>query len=134
MSRETVRGRTASAIASGKLIRKPCRICGAKAQAHHTDYNDHLAIDWLCQTHHAAEHTRLHRAGIKIPGSPGWHRAEWVEPLPELVKLRVSARMYKQIMSVAKHNKCSISDAVRILLSNALAPNSAAMLRSMEGQ
>lgn len=61
-------------------------------------------------------------------------RMTWVQALPEQIKVRVSVKMYKQIAALAKSQECSISDAVRILLSNALRPGSAAALRSEEGQ
>ena len=45
------------AIKSGKLIRKPCEVCGAEpAQAHHDDYNYPLKVRWLCSMCHAEWH------------------------------------------------------------------------------
>lgn len=46
----------ANAIRDGKLVRQPCRRCGAKAQAHHKDYSKPLEVDWLCSRHHIMEH------------------------------------------------------------------------------
>lgn len=46
----------ANAIRDGKLVRQPCRRCGAKAHAHHSDYAKPLEVDWLCARHHAMEH------------------------------------------------------------------------------
>ena len=41
----------------GKLISKPCLICGDKnVQAHHEDYNKPLEIIWLCDKHHKELH------------------------------------------------------------------------------
>lgn len=46
-----------NAIRTGRLIRKPCEVCGAaKAQAHHDDYSKPLDVRWLCTTHHAEWH------------------------------------------------------------------------------
>lgn len=45
-----------NAIRDGKLIRHPCEVCGAKAQAHHDDYSKPLDVRWLCSTHHAEWH------------------------------------------------------------------------------
>lgn len=46
-----------SAVASGKIIRKPCRVCGNKrSQGHHNDYNKPLKVIWLCALHHAELH------------------------------------------------------------------------------
>ena len=39
-------------IQNGKIIRQPCEICGEKAQAHHSDYSQPLAVRWLCFKHH----------------------------------------------------------------------------------
>lgn len=46
------------AIKRGALVRQPCRVCGAKAQAHHDDYSKPLEVDWLCPRHHGAEHRK----------------------------------------------------------------------------
>lgn len=47
------------AVASGRLIKKPCAICGSsRSQAHHPDYSKPLDVVWLCAKHHAAEHAR----------------------------------------------------------------------------
>jgi hypothetical protein len=47
------------AIKTGKIIRQPCEVCGAKAQAHHDDYSRPLEVRWLCFVHHQIEHARL---------------------------------------------------------------------------
>lgn len=47
------------AVASGKIKRQPCQICGAtKADAHHDDYNQPLKVRWLCRKHHAEHHAK----------------------------------------------------------------------------
>lgn len=49
-----------SALKRGLLEQKPCRMCGsADSEAHHSDYNRPMAVDWLCRAHHKAEHARL---------------------------------------------------------------------------
>ena len=40
---------------SGTLIEQPCH-CGAKAQAHHPDYDRPLDVIWLCSIHHGEAH------------------------------------------------------------------------------
>ena len=48
---------TTIAVRDGRLVRKPCGVCGAaKAQAHHDDYSQPLAVRWLCRAHHLAHH------------------------------------------------------------------------------
>ena len=45
----------AKAIASGRLVRQPCEVCGEKnGEAHHPDHNRHLEVKWLCPKHHRA--------------------------------------------------------------------------------
>lgn len=41
------------ALKTGKLIKKPCRICGEKkSEMHHPNYGEPFNIDWLCREHH----------------------------------------------------------------------------------
>lgn len=47
------------ALKTGELERKPCERCGAKAEAHHDDYNKPLEVMWLCRIHHAERHREL---------------------------------------------------------------------------
>lgn len=45
------------AVAAGKLEKLPCEVCGEqKSQAHHSDYDKPLEVNWLCQLHHRALH------------------------------------------------------------------------------
>jgi hypothetical protein len=45
------------AVKKGKLIRKPCEVCGVeRSQAHHHDYSKPLDVRWLCKKCHEAEH------------------------------------------------------------------------------
>lgn len=47
------------AIDTGKLMKKPCEVCGKKkVHAHHTDYRKPLKIMWLCPKHHFAWHKK----------------------------------------------------------------------------
>ena len=44
-------------VASGRVKRKPCVICGEKkTHAHHEDYSKPLEVIWLCPYHHKALH------------------------------------------------------------------------------
>jgi len=45
-----------NALRNGRLTRKPCEKCGARAQAHHDDYSKPLDVRWLCTKHHAEWH------------------------------------------------------------------------------
>lgn len=47
------------AVKSGKLIKRPCELCGNEpTQAHHDDYAKPLDVRWLCVPHHQAIHNR----------------------------------------------------------------------------
>lgn len=50
--RYKARQAVSNAIRDGKISRKPCEVCGAKAEAHHADYRYPLAVRWLCFAHH----------------------------------------------------------------------------------
>lgn len=46
------------AIKSGRLVRQPCEVCGEyESEAHHDDYEQPLAVRWLCRSHHRAVHS-----------------------------------------------------------------------------
>lgn len=52
----------AAALNSGALVKGPCEVCGTtegRIDAHHDDYDEPLAVRWLCRRHH----NRLHSAG-----------------------------------------------------------------------
>src|SRR3990167_2004840 len=49
------------AINTGRLIRKPCKVCGMdNTEGHHRDYSKPLDVIWLCRKHHLEEHRRLY--------------------------------------------------------------------------
>ena len=44
-------------VSRGKLLKKPCVICGkTKVEMHHNDYNKPLEVIWYCRKHHLEEH------------------------------------------------------------------------------
>lgn len=51
------------AIRAGKLVRKPCEVCGTteRIHAHHDDYADYLKVRWLCALHHRQHHADMDR-------------------------------------------------------------------------
>lgn len=57
---EKIKARAAvqHAVRDGKLQRQPCRDCGEKAHAHHSNYSKPLDVIWLCAEHHAQLHHR----------------------------------------------------------------------------
>ncbi len=56
------RQRLGYAVRTGKVVKKPCELCGdPKVQAHHTDYSKPLNVQWLCFTCH-----RVHGHGQMV--------------------------------------------------------------------
>ncbi len=50
------------AVSSGKVIRKPCIVCGSTdSEGHHDDYSLPLDVVWLCPKHHAERHRAMRR-------------------------------------------------------------------------
>jgi len=46
-----------AALRAGKIVKLPCWVCGAKAEAHHPDYSSPLDVVWLCRAHHMQAHS-----------------------------------------------------------------------------
>lgn len=47
----------ANAVRDGRLVRKPCEICGNDdVEGHHEDYMRPLDVRWLCKQHHEEVH------------------------------------------------------------------------------
>lgn len=56
-TKSRVRYKVYKAIKAGKLVRKPCEVCGAlNTHAHHHDYSKPLDVKWLCPACHAKVH------------------------------------------------------------------------------
>jgi DNA-directed RNA polymerase subunit RPC12/RpoP len=45
-----------SAVRWGRMERKPCEVCGEKAEGHHEDYSKPYDVRWLCRKHHNETH------------------------------------------------------------------------------
>lgn len=69
LKRRNARSKLNHYIRDKHLLRQPCEICGAKAEAHHDDYNKPLDVRWLCFRHHRE-----------------WHKTNRVHENPELVE------------------------------------------------
>jgi hypothetical protein len=48
----------AEALNKGILVKRPCVVCGKKAEGHHNDYAKPLAVVWLCRRHHLQFHSK----------------------------------------------------------------------------
>lgn len=58
--RHEARWQVRRAVASGKLVRGCCEVCGSvKTHGHHDDYSKPLDVRWLCPTHHREHHARV---------------------------------------------------------------------------
>ena len=47
-----------NAVRRGEVVREPCFVCGADAQAHHSSYAEDMrtCVTWLCAVHHGEAH------------------------------------------------------------------------------
>ncbi|HDR9048793.1 TPA: hypothetical protein QDA94_003025 [Burkholderia vietnamiensis] len=64
VQKRAARRKVATEIEAGRLLRRPCEVCGAeKADAHHDDYSKPLEIQWLCHSHHMLRHAMLRARG-----------------------------------------------------------------------
>ena len=54
--RKNAQAKVYRALASGKLVKQPCFLCGDVAEAHHPDYSRPLDVVWLCAPHHRQAH------------------------------------------------------------------------------
>lgn len=60
--RRAARVAAGNAIRDGRLVPRPCEVCGEiKVDAHHDDYSQPLSVRWLCRKHHR-EHHKQERA------------------------------------------------------------------------
>lgn len=47
-------------VASGKLKRLPCEVCGSSpSEGHHDDYSKPTIVRWLCVKHHTEHHLKM---------------------------------------------------------------------------
>ena len=55
------------AVREGRVIRKPCEVCGSTdSEGHHDDYSQPLQVRWLCPKHHSQRHLELRRLALAI--------------------------------------------------------------------
>ncbi|MCF2514440.1 hypothetical protein LVY65_05085 [Sphingomonas sp. G124] len=54
-----------SALRRGLIERQPCAVCGTTrhVDGHHPDYDQPMAVVWLCRAHHVAVHRQRGRDG-----------------------------------------------------------------------
>ena len=65
--RVSARGKVGYATRTGKLVKRPCVICGAvPALAHHEDYSKPLEVIYLCPLHHKAIHSMDLEDGTRV--------------------------------------------------------------------
>jgi hypothetical protein len=58
--KQKARNMVLTALANGKLVKKPCKICNElKVEGHHEDYSKPLKVVWLCKKHHVEADIKL---------------------------------------------------------------------------
>lgn len=57
--RKKARAILRNAVLRGDVVKHPCFECGAKAEAHHPNYDAPLDVIWLCPTHHKQAHALI---------------------------------------------------------------------------
>lgn len=58
------REKSIKALRDGLLTKKPCAVCdGKKSEMHHINYDNPLAVIWLCRGHHAELHANINQMG-----------------------------------------------------------------------
>lgn len=73
-----------AAVAAGKIIRKPCSVCGAvPAEGHHPDYSKPYEVEFLCRQHHREVHAKDRIVVSANDSLTGWL-------FPEMVTVPVS--------------------------------------------
>lgn len=66
-----------NAVRDGRLMKKPCEVCGHPiVQAHHDDYSKPLDVRWLCVQHHNEHHIQERRKKVleRFQNSNGSHQ------------------------------------------------------------
>lgn len=83
-----------NAIASNKIQRLPCEVCGKlPTDGHHMDYSKPLEVVWLCRKHHKLEHGKINRK---------------IKPLPRYMTIRIREADYMRIKTLALEKRMSL--------------------------
>ncbi len=62
IKKNQAKGKIASLIRSGKLIKESCFVCGnIKSEGHHDNYDKPLDVIWLCHLHHKQLHASMNK-------------------------------------------------------------------------
>ena len=84
MNKPQSRAITRRAIQAGTLVRQPCEVCGnPDVDAHHTDYEQPLLVQWLCRQHHMETHGWTWWTPEKIAASAAWWESMKAPQPPE---------------------------------------------------
>ena len=60
LSPDQCRIRFTHMLASGKIVKQACSICGnPKSEGHHPDNQHPEQVVWYCRKHHCSEHRRI---------------------------------------------------------------------------
>ena len=106
-----------NAIKSGKLVRKPCEVCGdEKSEAHHDDYYKPIDVRWLCRTHHRQYHEKLWKKNNETSQHPRLKRGEYKKDLDKMMSIRLTPLALAKLDAIAKDEGVTRSEALRRVL------------------
>jgi len=114
--RKYAHGVVHSAKAQGDLIPQPCEVCGLmKVEAHHTDYEKPLVVNWLCRKHHKEVHSKPKEQKGKRPVGRPVGTIGTTKPNARRValKIRWTAEEIKEVEVAAEKEGITVSSFIR---------------------
>lgn len=90
--RSKIRTKTNDLLRRGKLVKRPCLVCGSKdVLPHHEDYSNPFKVIWLCEQHHKEYHDgKISLFNGKLKWDPG-------RLIPKTKKVGFPKKKYQQI-------------------------------------
>lgn len=64
--RDAARSQAGVYLKRGQIQRKPCEVCGDRAEMHHPDHEQPRFVAWLCREHHLAWHRHWRTVSLSV--------------------------------------------------------------------
>ena len=115
-NKENSRSIFSNAITSGKIIKKPCEVCGIeKSEGHHKDYSKPFEVMWLCRRHH----NEWHKNNPPVSGiGVGIGKTNNYTIKDKSLRIRLDKEMVRRLKRLAKQAKMTVSEFIRSLIMN----------------